>query len=111
MAEKNSVKTDFPDISFGASMSLQKCSSAVFVTRAVSTRKIQCSVRINMAEEQESKNSKNAESRSDPKAGIPPSPSAGHLGTLRPSESPRWFCGGLGAASLNTELFLFGRQP
>ena len=63
-----------------------------------------------MAEEHESKNSKDAESISDPKAGILPSPSTGHPGTLRLSDSPLWFCAALGAALLNTELFLFGRQ-
>lgn len=83
-AEMNSTKTNFPDISLRASMSLQK-NSAVFVTQTVLTMKIQCSIRINMAEEHKSKNSKNVESRSDPKARILPSPSAGHPGTLRPS--------------------------
>lgn len=61
MAEMNSA--DFPDISLRASMTLQKCNSAVFVIQTVLTVKIQCSMRINMAEEHESKNSKNAESR------------------------------------------------
>jgi len=83
---------------------------AAFVIRTQLTMKIQCSMRINMAEEHKSRNSKNVESGSDPKAGIPPTPSAGHPGTWSPSKPPLWFCTGLGAASLSTELFLFGRQ-